>query len=150
MKRLIRDVLLAGTLAGLAMVPFAFAFQRHGLRVNEYGRKVLGLFVGDVSPAVHYTLTLAMHLAISWTVAVPLIPLLWRISRKRDRVLVGLAYGAGFYVVVNSLALPLVFGDPTPWSLGFTVIYPSLFIHLVYGLTIALLVRPILATRPPA
>lgn len=63
-------------------------------------------------------------------------------SRKRDRLLIGLAYGAGFYVAVNSLALPLAFGDSTPWRLGFTVVYPSFVIHLAYGFAVALFARP--------
>jgi len=131
------------------MVPFAAVFQRLGLRVNEYGRKTLELFVGSVSPPVHYVLTFIQHIAISWVVAVPLILLLGKISRKRDRLLVGFAYGAAFYVAVNSLALPLAFGDPTPWRLGFAVVYPSLFIHLVYGFTVAALVRPTEPLVPP-
>lgn len=124
------------------MIPFAVAFQRLGLRVNEYGRKTLELFFGSVPPPAHYLLTFIQHLAISWVVAVPLLLVLERISRKRDRLLVGLAYGAAFYVAVNSLALPLAFGDPTPWRLGFATVYPSLFIHLVYGFTVAMLARP--------
>lgn len=138
----IREVLRTGTVAGLAMIPFAAVFQRLGLRVNEYGRKTLELFVGSVSPPVHYVLTFIQHLAISWVVAVPLLWLLRRLPRKRDRILVGLAYGAAFYIAVNSLALPFAFGDPTPWRLGFAVVYPSLFIHLVYGFTVAILARP--------
>ena len=62
----------------------------------------------------------------------------WRVFAKRAGV-----YGAGFYVAVNSLALPLAFGDPTPWRLGFTVVYPSLVIHLAYGFTVALFARPV-------
>jgi uncharacterized membrane protein YagU involved in acid resistance len=124
------------------MVPFAAIFQRLGLRVNEYGRKTLALVVGDVSAPLVYLLTFVQHLAISWVVAVPLLLLLGRRSRKRDQVLVGLAYGAMFYVVVNSLALPFAFGDPTPWHLGFAVVYPSLLIHFVYGFTVAVLARP--------
>ncbi len=127
------------------MIPFAAVFQRLGLRVNEYGRKTLELFVGDLSPPVHYVLTFLQHLAISWVVAVPLLLLLGRTSRKRDRLLVGLAYGAAFYAAVNSLALPVAFGDPTPWQLGLSVVYPSLIIHLVYGFTVALLSRPVKA-----
>jgi uncharacterized membrane protein YagU involved in acid resistance len=138
---LIREAVRTGTAAGLAMIPFAAAFQRLGLRVNEYGRKTLGLFVGDVSPPVHYLLTFLQHLAISWVVAVPLLLLLGRFPGRRDRILVGLAYGAAFYVAVNSLALPLAFGDPTAWQLGWAVVYPSLFIHLVYGATVAALAR---------
>jgi uncharacterized membrane protein YagU involved in acid resistance len=123
------------------MVPFAAVFQRLGLRVNEYGRKTLGLLVGDVSPPIHYLLTFIQHLAISWVVAVPLLLLLARFPQKQNRILLGLAYGAVFYVAMNSLALPLAFGDPTPWRLGFVVVYPSLLIHLVYGFTVALLAR---------
>ena len=139
---LIREALRTGTVAGLAMIPFAALFQRLGLRVNEYGRKTLGLFVGDVSPPVHHLLTFIQHLAISWVVAVPLLLLLDGHSRKRDRLLGGLAYGSAFYVAVNSLALPFAFGDPTPWRLGFAVVYPSLFVHIVYGFTVAWLARP--------
>jgi uncharacterized membrane protein YagU involved in acid resistance len=124
------------------MVPFAAVFQSFSLRVNEYGRKTLALLVGDVSAPLVYLLTFIQHLAISWGVAVPLLLLLGRRSRKRDQVLVGLAYGAMFYVAVNSLALPFAFGDPTPWHLGFAVVYPSLLIHLVYGFTVAVLARP--------
>jgi uncharacterized membrane protein YagU involved in acid resistance len=139
---LVREALRTGTVAGLAMIPFAAVFQRLGLRVNEYGRKTLALLVGDVSPRLHYLLTFIQHLVISWVVAVPLLLWLRRCSGKRDRLLVGLAYGAIFYVAVNSLALPIVFGDPTPWRLGVAVVYPSFLIHLVYGFTVALLARP--------
>jgi len=144
---LIREALRAGTAAGLAMVPFAAVFQRFGLRVNEYGRKTLALVVGDVSAPLQYLMALVQHLAISGAVAVPLLLLLGRRSWKRNRLLVGLAYGALFYVAVNSLALPIAFGDPTPWRLGFSVVYPSLVIHLVYGFTVALLARPVAPRR---
>ena len=139
---LIREALRTGMIAGLAMVPFAAVFQSFGLRVNEYGRKTLALVVGDVSPPIHYLLTLAQHLAISWVVAVPLLLLLRGRVRTGDRLLVGLVYGALFYVAVNSFALPIAFGDPTPWRLGFSVVYPSLVIHLVYGFTVGFLARP--------
>ncbi len=139
--KLVREALRTGTIAGLAMIPFAALFQRLGLRVNEYGRKTLALVVGDASGPLHYLLTFVQHLAISCVVAVPLLLVLVRFSRTRDRLLVGLAYGAGFYVVVNSLALPVAFGDTTPWLLGWSVVYPSLAIHLVYGFTVAWLAR---------
>jgi len=139
---LVRETLRSGTAAGLAMIPFAMVFRARGLRVNEYGRKTLGLLVGDVSPPLHYLLTLVQHLFISWMVALPLLLLLGTIPDRRNRVLVGVLYGAGFYAAINSLALPLVFGDPTPWQLGFATVYPSLSIHLVYGLVVALLARP--------
>jgi uncharacterized membrane protein YagU involved in acid resistance len=147
--RLIREALRSGTIAGLAMVPFAALFQHWGLRVNEYGRKTLALLLGDVSPQLHYPLTLTQHLIISWMVAVPLLLVLGAFATRRDRLVLGLVYGAGFYVVVNSLALPIAFGDPTPWRLGFDVVYPSLFIHLVYGFTLALVARPVTTLSLP-
>jgi uncharacterized membrane protein YagU involved in acid resistance len=135
---LIRETLRAGTVAGLVMIPFAAAFRSFGLRVNEYGRKTLSLLVGEVAPPLHHLLTLTQHLVISWLAAVPLLLLLRRIADRPARLVAGAVYGAGFYVAVNSLALPLAFGDPTPWQVGFTTVYPSLLIHLVYGLAVAL------------
>ncbi|MBX3027126.1 hypothetical protein KF840_19665 [bacterium] len=130
---LVRDALRAGTIAGIAMIPFAAVFRAADLRVNEYGRKTLALLVGDVPPPAHHLLTFVQHLVISWTAAVPLLLILRGVADRRRRVLVGLAYGAAFYVAVNSLALPFAFGDPTPWQLGLATIVPSLTIHLVYG-----------------
>jgi len=139
---MLREALRIGTAAGLAMIPFAAVFRRLGLRVNEYGRKTLGLVVGDVPQGVHYLLTFLQHLVISWIAAIPLLLVLREVHGRRRRVLVGLAYGAIFYVVVNSFALPIAFGDPTPWQLGATVVYPSLVIHLVYGGVIGALAGP--------
>ena len=64
-----------------------------------------------------------------------------RASGARAAWLVGAAYGAGFYLPVNSLALPWLFGDPTPWELGWNVVYPSLIVHVVYGVSVALASR---------
>jgi hypothetical protein len=139
---MLREVLRTGTVAGLAMIPFAMGFRASGLRINEYGRKTLDLIVGDVAPALDTGLMFVQHMVISWIAALPLLLVLPRLARRRDRLLAGLAYGAGFYVVMNSLALPIAFGDPTPWQLGFSTIYPSLFIHVVYGVAIAWMARP--------
>ena len=141
-KAMAREALRAGTAAGLAMVPFAALFRFYGLRVNEYGRKMLELLAGDVAPPLHFVLTFVQHMVISWFAAVPLLLALTVVYDRRMRMAAGAAYGAGFYVVMNSLALPIAFGDPTPWQLGFSTIYPSLTIHLVYGVVIAMLARP--------
>lgn len=135
-------MLRSGILAGLAMVPFAALFRARGLRVNEYGRKTLELVVGRVAEPAHTVLTFVQHLVISCVVAVPILLLLARVPRRRDRIGIAVAYGALFYVIVNSLLLPFAFGDPTPWQLGFATIYPSLFIHLVYGFVIGWVARP--------
>jgi hypothetical protein len=136
MERLIREALRCGTLAGLAMIPFAAAFRARGLRINEYGRKTLELAVGEVAPPLHTVLTFVQHMLISWFAAVPLLLLLARIPGRASRVIVGALYGAAFYGVANSWALPRLFGDPTPWELGVETVYPSLVVHLVYGLVI--------------
>ena len=133
----VRDVLRSGTIAGLAMIPFAAVFQAYGLRVNEYGRKTLALLVGVRPVPLDHLLTFTQHIVISWFAAVPLLFLLGK-TGNRSRVLVGALYGAAFYVVVNSISLPFVFGDPTPWSLGLSTVYPSLVVHLVFGITVAL------------
>lgn len=141
----LRDVFVAGTLAGLAMIPFAAAFRARGLRVNEYGRKTLELLVGEVGPPLDVVLTFVQHLVISWLAAVPLLVLFTRggawAGDRWARILLGTAYGAGFYVVMNSFALPIAFGDPTPWALGLATVYPSLTIHLVYGAVLGVTVR---------
>jgi hypothetical protein len=140
---LIREALRSGTIAGLAMIPFAAVFGAFGLRVNEYGRKTLELLVGEVVPPVHYLLAVIQHLVISWFAAVPLLLLMGSIADQRARLLAGAVYGAAFYAAVNSLALPFAFGDPTPWELGFDTVYPSLVVHIVYGFSVALVARPI-------
>lgn len=134
---LVREVLRSGTLAGLAMIPFAAVFRARGLRINEYGRKTLELVVGDLPPRLHDVLTLLQHLVISWILAVPLLLLLRPVRDRPLAVLAGTAYGAGLYVVLNAWALPLAFGDPAPWRLGFATVYPSLVVHLVYGSSLA-------------
>lgn len=139
---LVRETLRSGTLAGVAMIPFAALFRAFGLRVNEYGRKTLELVVGDVAPPLQYALSFAQHMLISWFAAVPLLWVLGRIDDRRTRVALGALYGAAFYVAMNSLALPLFFGDPTPWQLGFATVVPSLFIHLVYGVVLGWVARP--------
>jgi uncharacterized membrane protein YagU involved in acid resistance len=123
------------------MIPFAAVFRSRGLRINEYGRKTLELVVADVPPPLHYALTFVQHLVISWVAALPLLLILRRVGDRRLAALTGATYGAVFYVVVNSWALPLAFGDPTPWQLGWDTVYPSLIVHLVYGCTLAWIAR---------
>ena len=45
---------------------------------------------------------------------------------------------AAYYVAVNSLALPVFFGDPLPWQLGAATALPSLVGHIIYGASIGL------------
>ena len=130
---LVRETLRSGTLAGLAMIPFAAVFRARGLRINEYGRKTLELVVGDVPPGLHDVLTLVQHVVISWILAVPFLLVVRGVRDRGRAALLGAAYGAAMYLLLNAWALPVAFGDPTPWQLGFDTVYPSLVVHLVYG-----------------
>lgn len=129
----------AGTVAALAMMPFGLALRVLGLRVGYYGPKFASLFVDDPGRPV----LLAQHVVLGWISAAPLVWILRRSSGDRvNPVAIGAAYGAAYYAAVNSLALPALFGDPTPWELGLDFVYPSLAIHLVFGVTVALVARP--------
>ena len=118
------------------MMPPGFLFKAMGLRVGHYGPKLGEVLFGDPSPVVLF----AQHLVIGWVSAVPLV-LLLGVTRALSPILVGAIYGVAYYLLVNSLALPLVFGDPTPWRLGFAFMYPSLIVHVVYGASIGFTAR---------
>lgn len=136
-RRLGLETLRSGTLAALAMIPPALAFFVLGLRINEYGIRVVQLVVGGAPRALRMGLFALEHVLISWSVTLPLLVLLVLTCRRFRAPWVGLAYGAAFYVAVNSLVLPWLFGDATPWQLGAAVVLPSLLVHLVFGLSVA-------------
>lgn len=137
-RRILSDSIKAGTMAALAMIPFGLAFRVAGLRVGYYGPKFAQLFVAD--PGIPFRF--AQHIVIGWLSAFPLVAWLYlRQSRALSPVSVGALYGAGYYVVVNSLLLPISFGDPLPWTLGLWTIVPSLVIHLVFGAVIGYMCR---------
>jgi uncharacterized membrane protein YagU involved in acid resistance len=138
---LAREALRSGSIAAIAMIPFGLIFFALGMRVNEYGMKVIQTFFGDLPPGARFGLFVVEHFLISWTAAVPLLLALLAFRQRIAAWLVGAIYGAGFYLLLNSLALPWLFGDPTPWELGFEVIYPSLIVHVVYGVSVALTSR---------
>ena len=140
MKPLLREALRAGTIAGLAMIPVGLLFSGLGLRINVYGQKLVQLFFGQFPKAVRFALFVLEHFVVSWLAAIPLLLLLVR-YRRLPPLLVGLLYGLLFYVLVNSLLLPLAFGDPSPWTLGIATVTPSLLVHLVYGGALALSAR---------
>lgn len=127
----------SGLIASLVMMPVGFAFKALGMRVGHYGPKLAELIVTNPGPAFLF----AQHLFIGWLSTLPLLILMWRHPLSMGRFMWGLMYGAGYYVMVNSLALPLLFQDPLPWTLGWGVIVPSLTVHVVFGLAISLTVR---------
>jgi uncharacterized membrane protein YagU involved in acid resistance len=135
---LIREAFRSGSIAAVAMIPFGLLFFFLGLRVNEYGMKVIQTFFGDLPSGLRFVLFAVEHFIISWSIALPLLFSLLKLYGRFSPLLVGIAYGMAFYVLINSLALPLIFSDPTPWRLGFDVVYPSLIIHLIYGVSVAI------------
>lgn len=134
---LLKESIRSGTIASLVMMPAGFVFKFFGLRVGHYGPKVADLLFGSNDPVLLFT----QHLVIGWLSALPLVWLLMQSPFKNwSRAAaagVGAVYGAGYYVAVNALALPLFFADPLPWALGVAVIAPSLVVHLIFGASIA-------------
>jgi len=119
------------------MMPFGFLLKLLDLRVGYYGPKFGALLFGDPTRFVLFL----QHLVLGWVSALPLLLILVRLQGAPNPIAIGAAYGLSYYVVVNSLALPLFFGDPTPWQLGFSFIYPSVLIHLVFGVCIGVTSR---------
>jgi len=131
--RVARRVALAGLAGGLAMIPVGLVI-RHlaGGSVNVYGELVVERLLGVASrPAL-----VAEHVLVSLVLALPLVLAAGRVA-GRFLVGLGVAYGAAIWLVLNSLALPWAFGRATPWTLGWAAIWPSLTVHVVYGLAAA-------------
>ncbi len=134
LQTLLIEALRSGTIASLVIVPLAPLFKALGLRIGHYGPKFAALFVDDPQPWQLF----AQHLLVGWISALPLLLILLGTRAARWPVVAGASYGAAYYGLVNSLALPLYFGDLTPWQLGWSTIYPSLIGHMVYGASIGL------------
>ena len=129
---LLKESVRSGTIAALAMVPFGLLLKFLDLRVGYYGPKFGALLFGEPNRFVLFL----QHLVIGWLSALPLLLILVRLHGRAAPMAIGAVYGLAYYVVINSFALPLFFGDPTPWQLGFSFIYPSVLIHLVFGICI--------------
>lgn len=138
---LLKESVFSGTIASLAMIPFGLIFQHFGQRVGHYGPQLAALLFEHPTLFIRFT----QHLVIGWLSALPLLLILLRFHRRFSTVAIGAMYGLAYYVLINSLALPLFFGDLTPWQLGFNFIYPSLIIHLVFGASIGWTARKFIA-----
>lgn len=137
-QSLLLESLRSGTVASLAIMPLGWLFRALDLRIGHYGPKFAALFIDQPQPWQLFV----QHLAIGWVSALPLLLLLLLQPRAAAwPVLSGAAYGAAFYGAVNSLALPLYFGDFTPWQLGWPVVWPSLLGHVAYGACIGFTAR---------
>lgn len=140
-RRLAWESLRSGTIASLAMIPFGLAFRALDVRIGHYGQKLAELTFGSLPPLPFRVVVLAEHFVIGWLSAAPLLVLLVALGRRLPALATGAAYGAAYYVALNSLLLPWAFGDPTPWRLGFQTILPSLVVHLVFGISISVTSR---------
>jgi len=132
MKRVLQTTLIAGAAASLAMMPVGLAFRAAGLRVGYYGPKFAALYIAEPSRLI----LIAQHFVLGWLSALPLVLLIARTHPRWSPLWLGALYGAAYYIAVNSLALPLYFHDPAPWTLGAAVILPSLIVHLVFGVMV--------------
>lgn len=148
-RDLLAESIRSGTIASLLMMPFGFLFRVLDLRIGHYGKKLVEVAFGELPLPLFRTLVIAEHFLIGWLSTAPLlIALLFTPARSSKSLLwLGLAYGAGYYVVLNSWLLPVAFGDPSPWALGFNHIYPSLIVHLVFGVSIAFTAQRFVATH---
>lgn len=133
MRRITVEALLSGTFGSFAMMPPGFLFKAMEMRVGHYGPKFAALYLEDPSRGALFL----QHLVIGWVSAVPLCLVALHHMPMRAVMGIGTAYGVAYYVLINSLGLPLYFGDPLPWSLGLTTIIPSLVVHIVFGVAVA-------------
>jgi uncharacterized membrane protein YagU involved in acid resistance len=133
-RALLIESIRSGTIASLVIVPLAPLFKAAGLRIGHYGPKFAALFFDNPQPGLLF----AQHLVIGWVSALPLLLILAKSGAGKHPLLAGAAYGSAYYVAVNSLALPVYFGDPLPWHLGAATVLPSLVGHIVYGASIGL------------
>lgn len=139
---LLRDCLRAGTWASLAMMPFGLLFRALDLRIGHYGKRVLESLAGPLPATWFQILMMVEHFVIGWLSVLPL-AWLWRHRAPAlpARLAIGLGYGLLYYLAINATLLPWVYGDRYPLELGWSTVYPSLLVHLVFGAAAAWLLR---------
>lgn len=133
MRSITFESVVAGTLGAVAMMPAGFVFRALQMRVGHYGPKFAELYLSSPGPAALFV----QHIVLGWISAVPLALLPLHKLSGLTVSLVGATYGALYYVAVNALALPIYFGDTLPWRLGWSVVVPSLIVHLFFGMAVA-------------
>ncbi|MEK6805745.1 MAG: hypothetical protein AABY95_03750 [Pseudomonadota bacterium] len=126
----------SGTIASLIMMPFGLLFRMLDLRIGHYGKKLIEVMFGELPLALFRTLVLSEHFIIGWLSTAPLLLLLIHFGQRLSIWIIGTLYGVAYYVAINSLFLPWCFDELTPWQLGIHAVYPSLIVHLVFGLSI--------------
>jgi len=137
MRKITIEAIVSGTFGSLVMMPLGGLFRALEMRVGHYGPKFAALYLEDPGRLALF----AQHLVLGWVSALPLCMLPLHRCSFSAALGVGILYGVGYYVVVNSLALPLYFSDPLPWNLGIAVIIPSLVVHIAFGAAVAYVVH---------
>ena len=138
MKSLLKLSILPGLTAAIAMIPYGLVLMNVlKLPINIYGEKTLQLFM--VKPT--YIMMFIEHLLISYIFAIPVI---WLMKRFRlytvsafVLLLSGAFYGLVIWLVFNSLLLPLLYHDLSPWKKGWYAMWPSMTAHILYGFVAA-------------
>lgn len=137
--------LAAGAAGSLAMVPVGLLLEViPGVSVNVYGEWLAETVFDSTAPAA----LLAVHLLVGWSAVPPLLVAFRWASRQGWglqtgwRLVAGGLYGAGMWLVVNSWALPALTGHQSPWGSGVLALWPSLTVHVVYGVAVALMLPP--------
>lgn len=130
---------VVGGLAGaIAMIPPGVVLDAAGFEVNRYGVILARQLTGSADRPV----LLGLHLLIGIVSAVPLgVARGW--WRGRPSVWLaasGAVYGASYWLVVNALALPWLYARPRPWAEGAAAVWPSLAVHVIYGVVTTLIV----------
>lgn len=139
-RAIARRCLVAGLVAGAAMVPFGMALRAAGRPVNVYGELLVRALLGSAPPVA----LAALHVAVSVSLAAPFV---LASERRRLGPAWGVGYGVASWALVNATVLPLWFSRPTAWSLGPAAAWPSLLVHAVYGLVLGLWVA---RDQPPS
>ena len=140
-RRVMLESLRSGSIASLAMMPFGLLFRALDLRIGHYGRRLIEVLFGELPLPIFRMAVLMEHFLIGWVSAIPLVCLVAVLRSAASAWAASLLYGAAYYAVLNAWLLPIVFNDPLPWTLGWSTVYPSLAVHLVFGLTLAVSVR---------
>lgn len=132
-SRCLRRIATSGLAGGLAMIPVGLVLRfMFGQTVN-----VCELIVIRVAGHLDPVLLAIEHFAVSLAMAAPLVVILDRLG-DRAAPAAGLVYGGTSWFVVNTLILPWIFDQPTPWQVGSQAIWGSLIVHLTFGLVVAL------------
>jgi uncharacterized membrane protein YagU involved in acid resistance len=130
----------SGTIAALVLIPLVLLSTLLNLNVNEMGMVVIERYFASECESVRLFLFLGLHFLVSWLAAAPLLFLLLQ-STRLPAWATGLLYGAGFWLIATALLLP------ASWQNNLVNILPSLIVHLVYGLSIAMTSRRYVARQ---